>query len=51
LLSDFHYISYLGKKAYRISLRLSQTGTTQTAGARNKGGNCIGQLCTSVVPH
>jgi len=27
-----------------ISLRISQTGTTQTAGARNKGGNFIGQL-------
>ena len=35
----------------RISLRISQTGTTQTAGARNKGGNFIGQLCISVVPH
>ena len=34
-----------------ISLRISQTGTTQTAGARNKGGNFIGQLCISVVPH
>ena len=29
---------------------MSQTGTTQTAGARNKGGNFIGQLCISVVP-
>ena len=29
---------------------ISQTGTTQTAGARNKGGNFIGQLCISVVP-
>ena len=27
-----------------ISLRLSKTGTTQTAGARKKGGNFIGQL-------
>jgi len=27
------------------------TGTTQTAGARNKGDNFIGQLCISVVPH
>ena len=35
----------------RISLCISQTGTTQTAGARNKGGNFIGQLCISVVPH
>ena len=35
----------------RINLRISQTGTTQTAGARNKGGNFIGQLCLSVVPH
>ena len=35
----------------RISLRLSKTGTTQTAGARNKGGNFIGQLVISVVPH
>ena len=35
----------------RISLRISQTWTTQTAGARNKGGNIIGQLCISVVPH
>jgi len=34
-----------------ISLCISQTGTTQTAGARNKGGNFIGQLCISVVPH
>ena len=34
-----------------ISLRLSKTGTTQTAGARNKGGNFIGQLVISVVPH
>ena len=33
------------------SLRISQTGTTQTAGARNKGGNFIGQLCISVVPY
>ena len=30
---------------------MSQTGTTQTAGARNKGGNFIGQLCISVVRH
>ena len=35
----------------RISLCISQTGTTQTAGAWNKGGNFIGQLCISVVPH
>ena len=35
----------------RISLCISKTGTTQTAGARNKGGNFIGQLCISVVPH
>ena len=35
----------------RISLCISQTGTTQTAGARDKGGNFIGQLCISVVPH
>ena len=35
----------------RISLCISQTGTTQTAGARNKGGNFIGQLCISVVPY
>jgi len=34
-----------------ISLRIRQTGTTQTAGARDKGGNFIGQLCISVVPH
>ena len=34
-----------------MSLRISQTGTTQTAGARNKGGNFIGQLCILVVPH
>jgi len=34
-----------------ISLRISQTGTTQTAGAQNKGGNFIGQLGISVVPH
>jgi len=34
----------------RISLCKSQTGTTQTAGARNKGGKFIGQLCISVVP-
>ena len=31
--------------------RISQTGTTQTAGVQNKGGNFIGQLCISVVPH
>ena len=30
---------------------LSQIGTTQTAGVRNKGGNFIGQLHISVVPH
>ena len=35
----------------RIRLRISQTGTTQTAGARKKGGNFIGQLVISVVPH
>ena len=35
----------------RISLHISQTGTTQTAGVRNKGGDFIGQLCISVVPH
>ena len=35
----------------RISLCMSQTVTTQTAGARNKGGNFIGQLCISVVSH
>jgi len=35
----------------RISLCISQTGTSQTAGARNKGGNFIGQLCISVVPY
>ena len=35
----------------RISLCISQTGTTQTTGARNKGGNFIGQLCISVVPY
>ena len=35
----------------RISLCISKTGTTQTAGARNTGGNFIGQLCISVVPH
>ena len=29
----------------RISLCISQAGTTQTAGARDKGGNFIGQLC------
>ena len=34
----------------RISLCISQTGTTQTAGARDKGGNFIGQLCISIVP-
>jgi len=31
------------------SIRIA-SGTTQTAGARNKGGNFIGQLCISVVP-
>ena len=30
---------------------ISQTGTTQTTNARDKGGNFIGQLCISVVPH
>ena len=35
----------------RISLRISQTGTTQTAGARNKGGIFTGMFCISVVPH
>ena len=35
----------------RISLHINQTGTTQTASARNKGGNFIGQLCISVVPY
>ena len=35
----------------RISLCISQTGTTQTASARHKGGKFIGQLCMSVVPH
>ena len=30
-------------------MRISQTGTTQTAGARNKGGNFTGQLCISVA--
>ena len=34
-----------------ISLCICQTGTTQTVVARNKGGNFIGQLCISVVPH
>ena len=34
-----------------LSLCINQTGTTQTTGARNKGGNFIGQLCISVVPH
>ena len=32
-------------------VKSSQTGTTQTAGARNKGGNFIGQLCISVDHH
>ena len=34
-----------------ISLRICRTVTTPTAGARNKGGNFIGQLCISIIPH
>ena len=32
-----------------LSLCISQTGTTQTTDARDKGGNFIGQLCISVA--
>ena len=44
-----HY--WLESHHSRISLCISHTGTSKTAGARNKGGNFIGQLCISVVPH
>ena len=36
---------------YSIFCTIMLTGTTQTAGAQDKGGNFIGQLCISVVPH
>ena len=46
----FKYIYVRWMKKYTATIDTNQE-CGRTAGARNKGGNSIGQLCISVIPH